>query len=141
MYKLNGQEKVCIKTIARRVRTDYLKKNNYTYFEDDIDIVDEGLLISNENVEDTFITKIEGEICANELEKIFQDFNMVKSIKVLTDREKLVLFLYHFKGLTDENIGEIINLKGDSTRKLRKRAQDKVKKQYKKLEGDLEDDF
>lgn len=66
---------------------------------------------------------------------------MVKSIKVLTDREKLVLFLCHFKGLTDENIGEIINLKGDSTRKLRKRAQDKVKNQYKKLEGDLGDDF
>jgi len=54
LYILNGQEKACIKTIARRVRNDYLKKNNYTYFEDDIDIVNEELLISNENVENTF---------------------------------------------------------------------------------------
>ena len=53
MYILSNKEKAALITIARRSRYDYLRKNDYTYLEDDIDMIDEELLISEENIEKT----------------------------------------------------------------------------------------
>ena len=50
MYILNGKERSCLKTIARRTRIDYLEKNKYTYLEDDIDMFEENIFVSTENV-------------------------------------------------------------------------------------------
>ena len=51
MYILNNKEKAALITIARRVRIDYLKSNHCTYLEDDIDMLDENIFVSEENIE------------------------------------------------------------------------------------------
>lgn len=65
MYILSNKEKAALITIARRARYDYLRKNDYTYLEDDIDMIDEELLISEENIEKTVVEKVDGDVCAS----------------------------------------------------------------------------
>lgn len=133
MYKLNEKEKACLKTIARRIRINYLEKNKYTYLEDDIDIIDENVFISKETVESEFEIKIDKDLCAHEIEYIFRDPYMLKSTKTLNYREKLVLFSYYLEDKTDEQIGKMLHIKGDSIRKIRKRAQEKIRNKYEKI--------
>lgn len=134
MYILNNKEKAALITIARRTRIDYLKSNHYTYLEDDIDMVDENIFVSEENIENYCEAKCDKEICAYEIEKIFSDPLLLKSSKALTYKEKLVLFSYYMEEKsTDKRVGEIMNMKGDTVRKIRKRALEKIKKEYLKL--------
>ena len=62
MYILNGKEKAALVTIARRTRSDYLKSNNYTYLEDDIDMLDDNIFVSEENIENDYEKKYDREI-------------------------------------------------------------------------------
>lgn len=134
MYILNNKEKAALITIARRTRIDYLKSNHYTYLEDDIDMFDENIFVSEENIENYCEAKCDKEICAYEIEKIFSDSLLLKSSKALTYKEKLVLFSYYMEEKsTDKRVGEIMNMKGDTVRKIRKRALEKIKKEYLKL--------
>lgn len=133
MYILNETEKSCLKTIARRKRIDYLEKNKYTYLEDDIDMIDENIFISDENVEKDFEIKNDKDICAYEIEKIFKDPYKIKSIKTLTLKEKLVFYSYYLENKSDEEIAKTFNLKEDAIRKIRKRGIKKVLEKYEKL--------
>lgn len=141
MYILNGKEKAALITIARRTRIDYLEANHYTYIEDDIDMFDENIFVSKENIENDYEIKSDREICANEMEKVFGDPYLLKSSKALTYREKLVLFSYYWEITTDKKIGEELNLKGDTVRKIRERAVEKIRIEYFKLKGEKKDDF
>lgn len=141
MYRLNQKEKACLVTIARRTRIDYLEKNKYTYLEDDIDMLDEDIFISKDNVENDFEVKNDRKIDANKIEDVFRDFYVSKSAKALTFREKLVLFLYYWEEKTDEVIGNELNIKGDTIRKIRKRAINKISNKYHKLKGNDKNDF
>lgn len=141
MYILNGKEKAALITIVRRTRADYLKTNNYTYLEDDIDMFDENILVSNENIEKNYEEKYDRDICAHELEKVFGDLYLLKSSKALTYREKLVLFSYYWEETTDEAIGKELHLLGDTVRKIRERALKKIKDRYLKLKGNENNDF
>lgn len=95
MYILNGKEKLALVTIARRKRIDYLKKNCYTYLEDDIDMFDENIFVSKENIEKDYERKYEREICEDNFEKLFEDSFVSKSAKALTEKERSVLLLYY----------------------------------------------
>ena len=109
MYILNNKEKAALITIARRTRIDYLKSNHYTYLEDDIDMFDENIFVSEENIENYCEAKCDKEICAYEIEKIFSDPLLLKSSKALTYKEKLVLFSYYMEEkLTDKRVGEMV---------------------------------
>ncbi len=141
MYILNGKEKAALITIARRVRIDYLKSNHYTYLEDDIDMFDENIFVSEENVEKNYEEKYDRNICASQMEEVFGDPFLLKSSKALTYREKLVLFSYYWEETTDEKIGKELHLKGDTVRKIRNRALKKIEKEYLKLKGDGKYDF
>ncbi len=149
MYILSNKEKAALITIARRSRYDYLRKNDYTYLEDDIDMIDEELLISEENIEKTVTEKIDGEICASNFEKIFDDPYLIKISKALTKKERLVLFSYYMEKdengevneKTDKVVAKELNIKPDTARKTRKRALEKLKMQYLKLKGNDENDF
>lgn len=136
MYILNNKEKVCLITIARRTRDRYLRKNKYTYLEDDIDMLGESILISNENIENDFERKNDMNIEVNEFEKIFCDLYLLKSTKNLSYREKLVLFSYYLENKTDSIIGKELHIKGDTIRKIRERAIEKINKNYWKLKGE-----
>ena len=136
MYILNNQEKACLVTIARRTRDRYLNKNKYTYFEDDIDLYEDNLFISNENVEIDFERKNDFNIEISEFEKIFSDLYLLKSTKNLSYREKLVLFSYYLEKKTDARIGKELHIKGDSIQKTRKRAIEKIIRTYFKLKGE-----
>ena len=141
MYKLNGKEVMCLATIARRTRNRYLEKNKYTYLEDEIDMLDENIFVAPENVEEEIELKYDREICANEIEKVFKDPRRVKSIKTLTEQEKLVFYLRCFKGKTDEEIGEKLNKSADAIRKTRGRAKDKAIKKFNKIKEEDNNDF
>lgn len=149
MYILNNKEKAALVTIARRTRYDYLRKNNYTYLEDDIDMIDEELLISEENIEKTVAEKMDGELCASEFEKIFDDPYLTIISKALTKNERLVLFSYYLEkdekgeinNKTDEIVAKELNMKADTVRKTRNRAKKKIRNEYFKLKGIDEDDF
>ena len=149
MYILSNKEKAALITIARRARYDYLRKNDYTYLEDDIDMIDEELLIAEENIEKTVAEKIDGDICASDFEKIFDDPYLIKISKALTKEERLVLFSYYMERgengeiteKTDKVVAKELNMKPDTARKTRKRALEKLKKEYLKLKGNDKNDF
>ena len=136
MYELSKQEKSFLITIAKRTRINYLEKNHYIYLEDDIDIFNENIFVSQIDVEKNYEKKCETNICVNELEKIFSDPRLVKSVEVLAYKEKLVLFLYYLKEKNDKNIGKKLNLKQDTVTKIRERALKRIKVKYLKLGGE-----
>lgn len=135
MYILSNDEKSYLRKIVMYTRKDYLRKNKYIFIEDDIDDVEDKFLISIENVEINVETKTDMEICAPNIENVFKDEKMNKIVKALTLREKLVFFSYYFENKTDAAIGKALNIKGDTARKIRIRALDKVKKEYEKMKG------
>ena len=149
MYIFINKKKAALITIARRARYDYLRKNDYTYLEDDIDMIDEELLIAEENIEKTVAEKIDGDICASDFEKIFDDPYLIKISKALTKKERLVLFSYYMEKdengeiteKTDKVVAKELNMKPDTARKTRKRALEKLKKEYLKLKGNDKNDF
>ena len=149
MYILSNKEKAALITIARRARYDYLRKNDYTYLEDDIDMIDEELLIAEENIEKTVAEKIDGDICASDFEKIFDDPYLIKISKALTKKERLVLFSYYMEKdengeiteKTDKVVAKELKMKPDTARKRRRRAVGKLKKEYLKLKGNDKNDF
>ena len=149
MYILSNKEKAALITIARRTRYDYLRKNDYTYLEDDIDMIDEEILISEENIEKTVAEKVDGDVCASDFEKIFDDPYLIKISKALTKKDRLVLFSYYlekdengeFDEKTDKVVAKELNMKPDTARKTRKRALGKLKKEYLKLKGNDKNDF
>ena len=138
VYELSRREKSYLRQIVINTRNEYLRKNKYIFIESEIDDVDEKLLISIENIEINFEIKSERDICAPEIEKVFQDKNMFNVVKALTLREKLVLFSYYFEKKTDAAIGKALNINGDTARKIRIRALEKIKNNYKKLKGSSE---
>lgn len=95
MYILNNKEKAFLITVAKRARADYLRKNRYTLLEDDIDMFDENIFISDVDVENDVAIKLDSNISAEKIENIFNDLNVLKSTKNLSYREKLVLFSYY----------------------------------------------
>ena len=141
LYILNIKEKACILTIVRRTRINYLAKNNYIHFEDDIDMLDESVFISDEDIEEDFERKCDMDISAEEIEKIFTDLYLLKSTKKLSFREKLVLFSYYLEHKTDARIGKELHLKDDTVRKIRKRATKKIAKTYFQMIGGNKDDI
>ena len=141
MYILNRKEKSALVTIAKRKRDDYLKIHHYTYLEDDIDMLDENILVSNENIERDYEVKYDKNICAYEMEKVFSDPFLLRSSKALTYKEKLVLFSYFWEETTDALIGKELHMKGDTVRKIRTRAIKKIEKEYLKLKGDNKNDI
>ena len=72
VYKLSKNEKSYLRQIVINTRNEYLRKNKYIFIESEIDDVDEKLLISIENIEINFEIKSERDICAPEIEKVFQ---------------------------------------------------------------------
>lgn len=145
MYILNGKEKLALITIAKRTRIDYLKANKYTYLEDDIDMFDENIFVSEENIEENYERKCDREICANNFEKMFKDPFMSKSAEALTKKERSVLLSYYGEktgeNATDKKVGEQLNIKGDTVRKIRNRAKEKIRKEYLKLKGEKNNDI
>ena len=138
VYKLSKNEKSYLRQIVINIRNEYLRKNKYIFIESEIDDVDEKLLISIENIEINFEIKSERDICAPEIEKVFQDKNMFNVVKALTLREKLVLFSYYFEKKTDAATGKALNINGDTARKIRIRALEKIKKEYRRMKGSNE---
>ena len=102
-----------------------------------------------ENIEKTVAEKIDGDICASDFEKIFDDPYLIKISKALTKKERLVLFSYYMEKdengeineKTDKVVSRELNMKPDTARKTRKRALEKLKMQYLKLKGNDENDF
>ena len=97
MYILSNKEKAALITIARRARYDYLRKNDYTYLEDDIDMIDEELLISEENIEKTVLEKIDRALCASELEKIIKELLSIEDNEdtmIIDDLKSKSIFCY-----------------------------------------------
>ena len=139
MYELSKNEKSYLRKIVINTRNEYLRVNKYIFIEGEMNDVDEKLLISIENVEINFEIKSERDICAPEIEKVFQDKNMFNIVKALTLREKLVLFSYYFEKKTDAATGKALNINGDTARKIRIRALEKIKKEYRRMKGSNED--
>lgn len=139
MYILNNKEKAFIITIAKRVRADYLRENKYTLLEDDIDMFDENAFVSDVDVEDDVAKKLDLSVCAEEIEKIFTNLNVLKSAKNLSCREKLVLFSYYSEHKTDKEIAQDLHLKDDTVQKTRIRATKKILKNYNKIIGGNDD--
>ena len=139
MYVLNNREKAFIITIAKRVRADYLRKNKYTLLEDDIDMFDENVFVSDYNVEEDVAKKLDLSVCAEEIEKIFTNLNVLKSAKNLSYREKLVLFSYYSEHKTDREIGQELHLKEGTVQRARDRATEKILKKYYKIKGENDD--
>ena len=139
VYELSRREKSYLRQIVINTRNKYFRKNKYIFIENNIEAADEKFLISIENVEINFEIKSERDICAPNIEKVFKDENMFNIVKALTLREKLVLFSYYFEKKTDAAIGNALNINGDTARKIRVRALEKIKNKYKKLKGNEED--
>lgn len=139
MYILNNKEKAFLITIAKRVRADYLRENKYTLLEDDIDMFDENVFVSDFNVEDDVAKKLDLNICAEEIEKLFTDLNVLKSAKNLSYREKLVLFSYYSEHKTDKEIGQELHLQGKTIQRVRTRATEKILKKYYRIVGGNDD--
>ena len=133
VYKLSKKEKSYLRQIVINTRNKYFRKNKYIFIENNIEAADEKFLISIENVEINFEIKSERDICAPEIEKVFKDENMFNIVKALTLREKLVLFSYYFENKTDAATGKALNINGDTARKIRIRAIEKIKKEYRKM--------
>ena len=133
MYLLNEKEKACLKTIARRTRIDYLEKNKYTYLEDDIDIAGD-VFISNENIEIDYEEKVDRNLKLNEIEKVFRDPKKIKSLRILSLKEKAILYLYFWEEKTDKEIAKVLNIKANTIAQIRKRAIRKVREKYYQLD-------
>lgn len=128
--QLGPKEIACLITIATRTRDKYLVKNKYTFIEDDIDMINENVLVSDENIEEDYERKYDNEIESNNMEKLFGNSLLSKSAGLLSNREKSALFSFSVERKTDKVIGSEINATEEATRKIRKRATEKVKSNY-----------
>ncbi len=134
--QLNPKEKACLITIAIRTRDKYLVKNKYTFFEDDIDMINENDLVSDENIEEDYERKHDNEIEPNNMEKLFGNSLLSKSAGLLSNREKSALFSFYVNLKHDEQIGQEFDCTGKAVQKIRERALKKTKKRFFKFKGE-----
>lgn len=133
MYILNGQEVNCLKTIAKRVRYHYFYENKYIFVEEEIESKDESLFVSADNVEINIEIKMDRELCAQNLEKIFGDEIMQKIVKALTLKEKLMLSLYYSECKTDNEIAKLFDMNTKAISRKRQRLLKRMNSKYNKI--------
>lgn len=129
MYALSNQEKAYLRRIVINTRNEYLKTEKYKGYEE-IELIEEldySVYMQNK-IEESIDNIDNAKIVSNSIENIFSDEIIMKNVKALTLREKLVLFSYYFENNTDQEIGKALNLKGDTVRKIRVRALEKIRK-------------
>jgi len=134
MYILNNREKAVLVTIAKRTMLRYLEKNNYIYIENEIN----DTIVSNENVENDFEIKYDYQLKSEDLQKIFNNPYIAKSVELLSDEEKSALLFYYVQCLSDKDIGQKFNKNSNFIQKKRSRALEKIRKKYYKLKGEKE---
>lgn len=131
MYALSNQEKAYLRRIVINTRNEYLKTEKYKRYEE-IELIEEldySVYMQNK-IEESIDNIDNAKIVSNSIENIFSDEVIMKNVKALTLREKLVLFSYYFENNTDQEIGNALNLKGDTIRKIRVRTLEKIRKNY-----------
>ena len=136
--QLSPKEKACLITIAIRTRDKYLVKNKYTFFEDDIDMINENVLVSDENIEEDYERKYDNGIDSNNIEKLFGNSLLSKSAGLLSNREKSALFSFYVDLKHDEQIGHEIDCTRSAVQKIRERALKKTRKRFFKFKGENE---
>ena len=135
MYALNNDEKAYLRKIMINVRNEYIKKEMYKEYEE-IEIENEDdLNLSNyacyKDSIDVLIENInDNDILPSNIENLFTNKKIMKIVKALTLKEKLVLFLYYFESKTDREIGENLDIKTNTIKKIRLRALEKIRLSY-----------
>ena len=72
-------------------------------------------------------------VSSSHLENLFTNTKIKRIIeKVLTKKDKSVLFLYYCKNKTGKETDNILNLKEDTARKIKNRAIEKIRRMMKK---------
>ena len=64
-----------------------------------------------------------------------KDEHLYKALKKLSDREADSLVLSELNGYSNDEIGDILGVKSKSVTKYKKRAKDKIRKEYQRYEG------
>lgn len=130
-YELNRQEKGMILGIILNTRNDYLKKYKYSKIKyeslENIETIN-----TNERIEDVVLKNYDEFLCSSELSNLFENPNIKEVIeKALTEKQKSVLFLYYCKNKKDKEIASILSIKEDTSRKIRNRSLEKIRKRIK----------
>lgn len=130
-YELSRQEKGIILGIILNTRNDYLKKYKYSKIKyeslENIETIN-----TNERIEDVVLKNYDEFLRSSELSNLFENPNIKKVIeKALTEKQKSVLFLYYCKNRKDKEIASILNIKEDTSRKIRNRSLEKIRKKIK----------
>lgn len=123
--------------IIRSAQSDYINKNKRKDIQyEELEKVD---LANEETTEDYVLNKIDSSVSATNIEDVFKDKLKHKAIKVLTDKEKLVLFSFYFKNKKEMEIAESLGLAQGRISQIKKQAEKKVTKKYKDLKKENED--
>lgn len=127
-YELTEKEKGFILGIILNTRNDYLRRNKYSKVKY-VELEKAEIIITDEMVEYNVIRGCDENLSDSELGNLFENSKIKKIIdRALTNKQRSVLFLYYCKNKKDKEIGQILNLKEDTARKIRNRALKMIRK-------------
>lgn len=103
------------------------RSKNEIYLSDDLEISG---IVKNTNIADTFVEDVN----YLELEKVFTNVEYSNSMKKLTDREKLVLYLTIIEEQPLKKVANVLGTTEDNISKIKYRAKNKFLKYLKRGE-------
>lgn len=126
--KLSKEENIYLKRIVMSARNKYIKKN-YKYINTVSITLNEEITTEEESLIDIVMKNCENEVnSAMEIEKLFSNVELCKSVKALSLNEKIVLFSLYKQNKTINQIAEELNIYRGTVRKIRDKAQNKILK-------------
>ena len=126
--KLTREENIYLKKVVINVRNKYIR-DNYDYLQNKSINIDDTLLVDDASVLDMVINKCEEEIkSAVEFEKIISNRKLYNSAKVLSFKEKMVLFSLYSQNKSVNQISKEMGIARETVWRIRNRILDKLMK-------------
>ena len=123
---LSTQEKLYLKKIVMTARNKYIEKN-YQYINNTNMFVNDAVIEAEDSVLDSVLERCQQEVnSAIEFERTLSNPSLYNVVKVLSLKEKEVLFYLYKKQKNISEISRIMNLDRKTVRKLRDIAQSKI---------------
>lgn len=125
--ELSKKEKAYLKSIVLSVKNSYLKRNwNYIY--GSVELQENMINVSNNLLETLFRNYEEEMKSISEFENLFSNIIIYKTIKALSLKEKMVLFLLYKENKSIAQISSEMGIRRETVWRIKNKAQDKILK-------------
>lgn len=124
---LSKEEKAYLKSIVLSVKNNYLRRNwNHLYGNSELkeNMID----VSNDLLETIFRNYEEEVKNISEFENLFSNIIIYKTIKALSLKEKMVLFLLYKENKSIAQISSEMRIRRETVWRIKNKAQDKILK-------------